>query len=94
LSGTAYGTIVLHVAPDAASGGPIGLVRNGDRIVLSVKDHSIRLLVSDEALETRRAEKKTEKRPVPRGYDMLYRDHVLQADEGCDFDFLRSTLGS
>lgn len=90
MSGTAYGTIVLHVAPDAASGGPIGLIRNGDRIALSVKGHSIRLLVSDEELEARRAEQKTEKRPAPRGYDMLYRDHVLQADEGCDFDFLQS----
>ncbi|MBV2185945.1 MAG: dihydroxy-acid dehydratase [Rhizobium sp.] len=91
MSGTAYGTIVLHVAPDAASGGPIGLIRNGDRIELSVKGHSIRLLVSDEELEARRAEQKTEKRPAPRGYDMLYRDHVLQADEGCDFDFLKGT---
>jgi dihydroxy-acid dehydratase len=90
MSGTAYGTIVLHVAPDAASGGPIGLIRNGDRIMLSVKGHSIRLLVSDEELQARRAEQKTEKRPAPRGYDMLYRDHVLQADEGCDFDFLQS----
>ncbi len=93
MSGTAYGTIVLHVAPDAASGGPIGLIRNGDRIELSVRGHSIRLLVSDEELEARRAEQKTEKRPAPRGYDMLYRDHVLQADEGCDFDFLQSAPG-
>lgn len=93
MSGTAYGTIVLHVAPDAASGGPIGLIRNGDRIELSVKGHSIRLLVSDEELEARCAEQKTEKRPAPRGYDMLYRDHVLQADEGCDFDFLQSAPG-
>ncbi|MBB4188894.1 dihydroxy-acid dehydratase [Sinorhizobium terangae] len=94
MSGTAYGTIVLHVAPDAASGGPIGLIRNGDSIALSVKDHSIRLLVSDEELETRRAERTIEKRPALRGYDMLYRDHVLQADEGCDFDFLQSRPAS
>ena len=94
MSGTAYGTIVLHVAPDAASGGPIGLIRNGDRIALSVKGHSIRLLVSDEELERRRAERTVEKRPAPRGYDMLYRDHVLQADEGCDFDFLRGATTS
>jgi dihydroxy-acid dehydratase len=90
MSGTAYGTIVLHVAPDAASGGPIGLVRNGDRIALSVTDHSIRLLVPGDELEARRAASKTETRPTNRGYDMLYREHVLQADEGCDFDFLRS----
>lgn len=90
MSGTAYGTIVLHVAPDAASGGPMGLIRNGDRIELSVKNHSIRLLVSEEELERRRAERPTETRSARRGYDMLYRDHVLQADEGCDFGFLRS----
>jgi dihydroxy-acid dehydratase len=90
MSGTAYGTIVLHVAPDAASGGPIGLIRNGDQIALSVKDHSIQLLVADEELEARRAASTVEKRPAARGYDRLYRDHVLQADEGCDFDFLQS----
>src|SRR5262249_51214886 len=90
MSGTAYGTIVLHVAPDAASGGPFGLIRNGDHIALSVKDHSIRLLVSGTDLADRRTTSKVEKRPSKRGYDLLYRDHVLQADEGCDFDFLRS----
>ncbi|MBX3596736.1 MAG: dihydroxy-acid dehydratase [Rhizobiaceae bacterium] len=90
MSGTAYGTIVLHVAPDAASGGAIGLVRNGDQIALSVKNHSISLLVSDEELERRRAEHNAGMRPASRGYDLLYRDHVLQADEGCDFDFLKA----
>ncbi|MBZ7924842.1 dihydroxy-acid dehydratase [Ensifer adhaerens] len=94
MSGTAYGTIVLHVAPDSASGGPIGLIRNGDAISLSVRDHSIRLLVSDEELEARRAEPTIEKTPALRGYDMLYRNHVLQADEGCDFDFLQSAQES
>ena len=89
MSGTAYGTIVLHVAPDAASGGPIGLVRNGDRIALSVKNHTIKLLVSDKELAARQAERPVAKRSAKRGYDMLYRDHVLQADEGCDFDFLQ-----
>lgn len=89
MSGTAYGTVVLHVAPDAASGGPIGLVRNGDRIAVSVKNHTIELLVSDDELEARRAANPAIKRPAKRGYDMLYRDHVLQADEGCDFDFLQ-----
>ena len=59
-------------------------------IALSVKDHAIRLLVSDEKLEKRRAERKFEKRSAPRGYDLLYCDHVLQADECCDFDFPRN----
>jgi len=92
MSGTAYGTIVLHVAPDSASGGPIGLIRDGDKIALSVKNHSINLMVPDGELEARMAASTVAKRPAPRGYDMLYRDHVLQADEGCDFDFLQGAL--
>jgi dihydroxy-acid dehydratase len=86
MSGTAYGTIVLHIAPDAASGGPLGLVRDGDRIRLSVKERRLDLLVAPEELARRRSEKPP--RP-PRGYARLYRDEVLQADQGCDFDFLR-----
>jgi dihydroxy-acid dehydratase len=91
MSGTAYGTIVLHVAPDAASGGPLGLVRDGDRIALSVSGHTISLFVSDEELALRQAARTVSEKPPRRGYDMLYRDHVLQADEGCDFDFMRGT---
>jgi dihydroxy-acid dehydratase len=86
MSGTAYGSIVLHVTPDAASGGPLAKVRNGDRIRLSVKDRRIDLLVSPEELATRPLTPP----PVPeRGYARLYRNQVLQADRGCDFDFLR-----
>ena len=89
MSGTAYGTIVLHVSPEAADGGPLALVQNGDRIRLSVKDRRFDLLVAEEELAKRRAGWK----PVsaePRGYAKLYQDHVLQAEDGCDFDFLRS----
>jgi dihydroxy-acid dehydratase len=86
MSGTAYGSIVLHVTPDAASGGPLAKVRNGDRIRLSVKDRRIDLLVPPEELARRPAATAT----VPeRGYARLYRNQVLQADRGCDFDFLR-----
>jgi len=88
MSGTAFGTIVLHVAPDAASGGPIGLVRNGDRIRLSVRDRRLELLVDDAELERRKAEAMTVAAPV-RGYARLYHEQVLQADQGCDFAFLR-----
>jgi len=91
MSGTAFGTIVLHVAPDASSGGPLALVRNGDRIRLSVKQRRIDLMVDDEELNARRAampEPGQENRPA-RGYQKLYYDTVLQADEGCDFDFLQ-----
>ncbi len=89
MSGTAYGAIVLHVTPDAASGGPLALVRNGDRIALSVSEKHLDLLVDDDTLATRRADLAAHAAaPVERrGYDRLYHDHVLLADEGCDFDF-------
>jgi len=92
MSGTAFGTIVLHVTPEASQGGPLGLVRDGDRIRLSVKDRRIDLLVDEAELARRRADKgDAPAAPKPaRGYAKLYMDHVLQADEGCDFDFLRA----
>ena len=89
MSGTAFGTIVLHVSPEAAIGGPLALVRNGDRIRLSVKDRRIDLLVAEGELEKRRAQWKTPVEAPKRGYAKLYMDHVLQAEDGCDFDFLR-----
>ncbi len=93
MSGTAYGTIVLHVAPDAAAGGPLGLVRNGDRIRLSVRDRCLDLLVDETVLNQRRKESADElSAPRPqRGYARLYQTSILQADEGCDFDFLTAT---
>ena len=87
MSGTAYGTIVLHVTPEAAAGGPLGLVRTGDRIRLSVKRRALDLLVDDAELRRRAAGRPA--RPEPgRGYRGLYLRHVLQADAGCDLDFL------
>jgi dihydroxy-acid dehydratase len=89
MSGTAFGTIVLHVTPDAASGGPLGLVRDGDRIRLSVKRRSIELLVDPAELERRAAaQAKPAETPV-RGYARLYAREILGADEGCDFAFLK-----
>jgi len=88
MSGTAYGTIVLHITPDAASGGPIGLVQTGDRIRLSVKNRSIELLVSAEELQKRAAVLVTPSKAPTRGYDKLYQQEILQADQGCDFRFL------
>jgi dihydroxy-acid dehydratase len=88
MSGTAYGTIVLHVSPEAAAGGPLALVRNGDRIRLSVRERKIDLLVSDGELSKRRIAWKPPVAPA-RGYAKLYIEHVLQAEHGCDFDFLR-----
>ncbi len=89
MSGTAYGTIVLHVAPDAASGGPIGLVRTGDRIRLSVENRTIELLVSEQELRQRSGQTTARKVPPTRGYAKLYDEQILQADEGCDFAFLK-----
>ncbi|MEK7947480.1 IlvD/Edd family dehydratase [Pigmentiphaga sp. YJ18] len=91
MSGTAYGTIVLHVAPEAAAGGPIGLIRDGDRIRLSVRDRRIDLLVPEAELARRRAESPAAPPRAERGYARLYQQHVLQADGGCDFDFLLGT---
>ena len=88
MSGTAYGTIILHVAPDAASGGPIGLIRDGDRIRLSVKERAIELLVDPEELDRRAAARVLPKPVATRGYARLYDEQILQADEGCDFRFL------
>jgi len=89
MSGTAYGTIVLHVSPEAAVGGALALVRNGDRIRISVKARRIDLLVAESELARRRAQWQPPVVPPSRGYAKLYMDHVLQAEHGCDFDFLR-----
>ena len=87
MSGTAFGTVVLHVAPEAAVGGPLTAVRNGDRIRLSVADKRIELLVSAEELKQRLAGHVPVPAPV-RGYAALYHRSVTQAPQGCDFDFL------
>jgi dihydroxy-acid dehydratase len=88
MSGTAYGSIVLHVTPDAASGGPLARVRNGDRIRLSVRERRLDLLVAPEEL----ARRPITSPPRPeRGYARLYHREILQADRGCDFDFLRKS---
>lgn len=91
MSGTAFGTIVLHIAPEASVGGPLALVQNGDRIRLDVPARRLELLVDDAELARRRTVwEASPRRKLPkRGYARLYETSVLQADEGCDFDFLR-----
>jgi dihydroxy-acid dehydratase len=89
MSGTAFGTIVLHVTPDAASGGPLGLVKNDDRIRLSVKNRSIALLVDDAELKKRAAAAPAKPAVPERGYAKLFAEQILGADEGCDFKFLQ-----
>ncbi len=90
MSGTAYGTIVLHVTPESAIGGPLAYVHNGDRIRLSVRNREISLLVSDEVLAQRMRDKPVTPPTAARGYHKLFLDTVTQADQGADFDFLRA----
>jgi dihydroxy-acid dehydratase len=88
MSGTAYGTCVLHVAPESYVGGPLALVRNGDAITLDIPNRRLDLLVPETELSLRRSEWKKPNEKDQRGYLALYRDHVTQANQGCDFDFL------
>jgi dihydroxy-acid dehydratase len=88
MSGTSYGTCVLHVAPESYVGGPLAFVRDGDIIELNVAERSLSLRVSDEELEKRRAAWTPPAPLYPRGFGKLYSQHVTQADKGCDFDFL------
>lgn len=91
ISGTAGGTIVVHVTPETAVGGPLGLVRNGDRIRLSVSKRELSVLISDEELAARAKEAKPfAVNPKERGYRKLFLTTVTQADQGCDFDFLQA----
>lgn len=90
MSGTAFGSIVLHVTPEAAIGGPLAYVENGDRIRLSVSERSLALLVSDEELDRRRKLSPRTRPTAGRGYHKLFLDTVTQANEGVDFDFLQA----
>jgi dihydroxy-acid dehydratase len=89
MSGTSYGTVVLHVAPESAIGGPLALVRDGDEIELDAPRRRLTLKVSDQELARRRAGWKARPPHFTRGYGKLFLDHVLQANEGCDFDYLK-----
>ena len=93
MSGTSYGTVVLHVSPEAAVGGPLAIVRDGDEIELDVEARKIDLLVPDKEIEQRLAAWKPRPRHYDRGFGRLYIDHTLQAHEGCDFDFLPQWAG-
>jgi dihydroxy-acid dehydratase len=91
MSGTHYGTCVLHISPESAVGGPLALVRTGDLISLDVAQRRLQLLVSGEELARRRAAWTAPVQPFQRGFTRLYQAHVTQAHEGCDFDFLQGT---
>jgi dihydroxy-acid dehydratase len=89
MSGTAFGTVILHASPESAIGGPLGLVRSGDRIKVSVEERRVDVLLTERELEARRSRTVTRPTP-PRGYARLYAQSVLGAEFGCDFDFLRA----
>jgi dihydroxy-acid dehydratase len=91
MSGTSYGAVVLHVAPESAVGGPLALVQTGDRIKLDVAARTLDMLVPSAELARRRLAWTPPRRKDERGYRSLYEEHVLQANEGCDFDFLRGS---
>jgi L-arabonate dehydrase len=93
MSGTAYGTVVLHASPEAAIGGPIALARSGDMVTLDVPGRLVRLEVEEKILSERRAQWIAPARPE-RGYTRLYCDHVLQAHQGADLDFLVGRSGA
>jgi dihydroxy-acid dehydratase len=94
MSGTAYGTVVLHTSPEAAAGGPLALVENGDLITLDVEARSLHLHVDADEFVSRRAAWQPPEPHATRGYAKLYIDHVLQADEGADLDFLVGKSGA
>ena len=89
MSGTAFGTVIVHVAPESASGGPLGAVQTGDEITLDVPNRKLDLCVSDREIKRRLSENTDVNESATRGYRWMYSRHVLQSDEGCDFDFLR-----
>jgi dihydroxy-acid dehydratase len=90
MSGTAFGTVILHVSPEAAAGGPLALVRDGDKIELDTRGRKLNLKVDDDELAKRRAQWKPPQKPK-RGYHRLYVERVTQAEQGCDFDFLANS---
>jgi dihydroxy-acid dehydratase len=94
MSGTSYGACILHVAPESYVGGPLALVRTGDLIGIDVPARTITLKVSDAELEQRRAALKPPPRRYERGYGWMFSQHIKQANEGCDFDFLETEFGA
>jgi dihydroxy-acid dehydratase len=93
ISGTSFGTLVVHTCPESAIGGPLAAVRDGDSIELDVNGGRIELLVSEAELKKRLADWRPREPRYRRGYGKMFLDHILQAHEGCDFDFLRGSPG-
>ena len=94
MSGTSYGGCLLHCSPEAAVGGPLALVKTGDRITVDVPARRIHLEVSDEEIARRRAAWTPPPPRWQRGYGFMFSRHILQANDGCDFDFLETSFGA
>ena len=94
MSGTSYGACILHAAPEAYIGGPLALVRTGDLITVDVAERRIHLEVSDAELAARRAAWVAPPPRFERGYGWMFSRHILQADDGCDFDYLETSFGA
>ncbi|MDB5654495.1 MAG: dihydroxy-acid dehydratase, partial [Tardiphaga sp.] len=94
MSGTSYGACILHVAPEAYIGGPLALVENGDIISLDVDARTINLDISEQEMARRRGAWKMPERHYERGYGWMFTKHIQQANEGCDFDFLKTDFGA
>ena len=94
MSGTSYGACVLHVSPESYIGGPLALVKNGDLITVNVPERSIHLEVSDAELTARKAAWVAPPKRYERGYGHMFSQHIMQADKGCDFDFLETSFGA
>ena len=94
MSGTSFGACVLHVSPESYVGGPLALLRDGDIVRLDVPGRRLDMLVGDEELERRRSEWTQPKKRFERGYGWMFSRHILQADKGCDFDYLETGFGA
>ena len=94
MSGTSYGACILHVAPESYIGGPLALLRTGDVVTMDVNARTIHMEVSEEELAARRAAWTPPPPRFERGYGFMFTKHIQQADEGCDFDFLRTDFGA
>jgi len=94
MSGTSYGACILHVAPESYIGGPLALIETGDKITVDVEKRLVQVEVDDAELERRRAEWQPLPARFDRGYGWMFSNHILQADSGCDFDFLETEFGA
>ena len=93
MSGTSYGACILHVAPESFIGGPLSILQNGDLVEIDVNKRAINMLVDKEVLKNRKKYLKNKKSKAGRGWLWMYSNHVKQANEGCDFDFLETSFG-